>query len=145
MRLFVARSTVCSPGITYHNTIRGLQPKHLHIHLRRHRTARGGNLLRFLSVLLSFCAEKHKLFTCIHLAVWYKARFISQNFGYQIWFCTRLFKESGGQTAPWWYAIKYTYLAELSRLPWIFLGAPLIFNGAPRNIQGYLTGILLCG
>ena len=26
-------------------------------------------------------------------------------------------------------------------LPWIFLGAPLTFNGAPRNIQGNLTGM----
>ena len=30
--------------------------------------------------------------------------------------------------------------AELSRLPWIFPGAPLIFNGAPGNIQSCLTG-----
>ena len=29
----------------------------------------------------------------------------------------------------------------LSRSPWIFLGAP---NGAPRNIQGNLTGMVLC-
>ena len=28
--------------------------------------------------------------------------------------------------------------AYLSRIPWIFPGAPLIFNGAPGNIQGNL-------
>ena len=27
------------------------------------------------------------------------------------------------------------------KLPWIFPGAPLIFNGAPGNIQGNLTGM----
>ena len=27
------------------------------------------------------------------------------------------------------------------KLPWIFLGAPLIFNGAPANIQGSLTAL----
>ena len=27
------------------------------------------------------------------------------------------------------------------KLPWIFLGAPLTSNGAPRNIQGNLTGM----
>ena len=30
-------------------------------------------------------------------------------------------------------------------LPWIFPGAPFIFNGAPGNIQGNLTGVRLCG
>ena len=29
----------------------------------------------------------------------------------------------------------------LSRLPWIFPGAPLKFNGAPGNIQGNLTAL----
>ena len=29
----------------------------------------------------------------------------------------------------------------LSRLPWIFPGAPLKFNGAPGNIQGKATGL----
>ena len=29
------------------------------------------------------------------------------------------------------------------KLPWILLGAPLKVNGAPRNIQGNLTGIVL--
>ena len=28
------------------------------------------------------------------------------------------------------------------KLPWIFPGAPLKINGAPKNIQGNLTGIL---
>ena len=32
-----------------------------------------------------------------------------------------------------WCALPY-----LSKLPWIFPGAPLTCNGAPRNIQGYL-------
>ena len=27
----------------------------------------------------------------MQLTVWYKTKFGSQNFGYQIWFCTRLF------------------------------------------------------
>ena len=27
----------------------------------------------------------------IHISVWYKTKFGSQNFGYQIWFCTRLY------------------------------------------------------
>ena len=31
----------------------------------------------------------------------------------------------------------------LVKLPWIFLGAPFTFNGAPGNIQGNLTGIIL--
>ena len=34
-----------------------------------------------------------------------------------------------------------TTLPELSKLPWIFPGAPLIFDGAPGNIQGNLTGM----
>ena len=32
-------------------------------------------------------------------------------------------------------------ITYLPMLPWIFPGAPLIFNGAPGSIQGYLTGI----
>ena len=30
------------------------------------------------------------------------------------------------------------------KLPWIFLGAPLIFNGAPGNIQGNLDRYVCC-
>ena len=35
--------------------------------------------------------------------------------------------------------------AELSRLPWIFPGVPLIFNGTPGNIQGNLPGVSMWG
>ena len=35
--------------------------------------------------------------------------------------------------------------AELSRLPWIFPGASLIFNGIPGNIQGNLPGVSMWG
>ena len=35
--------------------------------------------------------------------------------------------------------IKIIIIAYLSRLPWIFLGVPLKFNEAYRNIQGNLT------
>ena len=31
---------------------------------------------------------------------------------------------------------------HLLMLPWIFMGAPLIFNGAPGNIQGNFTALL---
>ena len=34
--------------------------------------------------------------------------------------------------------------AYLSRLPWIFLGAPLKDNGAPRNVHGNLTVLDQC-
>ena len=33
--------------------------------------------------------------------------------------------------------------AYLSRFPWIFLGAPLKVNGAPANIQGNLTALIV--
>ena len=33
--------------------------------------------------------------------------------------------------------------AYLSRLPWIFMGAPLTFNGAPGNNQGNLTALTM--
>ena len=36
-----------------------------------------------------------------------------------------------------------TWYMYLSRLPWIFPGAPLNFNGAPGNIQGNLTGMFI--
>ena len=36
-----------------------------------------------------------------------------------------------------------TSVAYLSRLPWIFLGAPLKVNGAPRTIQGNFTALQL--
>ena len=36
-----------------------------------------------------------------------------------------------------------SYRVYLPRLPWIFPGAPLKINGAPGNIQGNLTGMLL--
>ena len=38
------------------------------------------------------------------------------------------------------YVIVYG-LGKHVKLPWIFPGAPLIFNGAPGNIQGNFTGM----
>ena len=35
------------------------------------------------------------------------------------------------------------FTGYLLRLPWIFLGAPLKINGAPKNIQGNLTALQL--
>ena len=45
---------------------------------------------------------------------------------------------------PCLYQTRWAWSLDLGipiKLPWIFPGAPLIFNGAPGNIQGKLTGM----
>ena len=36
--------------------------------------------------------------------------------------------------------MSFSEISQPVKLPWIFPGAPLNFNGAPGNIQGNLTG-----
>ena len=38
----------------------------------------------------------------------------------------------------WWL---WSWLGKLVKVPWIFPGVPLTFNGTPENIQGNLTGM----
>ena len=52
-------------------------------------------------------------------------------FTHTCWICLRKHK-----------CIATCSITYLSKLPWIFPGAPLEINGAPGNIQGNLTGML---
>ena len=52
----------------------------------------------------------------------------------QLWYVMHSIHKSQWPTATYHILVK---------LPWIFLGAPFTFNGAPGNIQGNLTGIIL--
>ena len=98
--------------------------------------------LHFFTISFKYCVHIHvHVYTCIHTDNWIRGWMIKETRGHFV----LKFRSSNTykhiQLAQNTQMIQcYQPTSYLSTVPWIFLGAPLNFNGAPRNIQGNLTG-----